>query len=74
MNRKLAGTQVRSGAFGKEENVFPLPGNEPRLFDYPSNTTVTILTELSQLTKERGRGMYCNGKTAKRKYERISDS
>jgi len=54
-NRGLCGAQGRSGGFGQEEHVFPLPRIEPRLFDYPSSTTVTILTELSRLTKERGR-------------------
>jgi hypothetical protein len=46
----------------KRKMYFPCSESNRDSSDYPSSTTVTILTELSRLTKEREEGMYWNGK------------
>jgi hypothetical protein len=35
---RLGGTQGKTGHYGEERNIFPLPGIEPRLFGPPSHS------------------------------------
>jgi hypothetical protein len=43
---RLGGLQIRSGLYGGEKNLFPLPGIEPRLLDIPVHSLVAMQTEL----------------------------
>lgn len=45
-NMRLGGSQTRSGCFGKERNLFGLPGFEVRFLGRQSRGLVTIVTEL----------------------------
>jgi hypothetical protein len=46
MNRRLIGPQSRPGYFGKERNIFHVPGIELRIHSYTAGRLVTIPTSL----------------------------
>jgi hypothetical protein len=43
------GHQTRSGRYGEEKNLFPLPGIEPQLVGRPAHSLVAVPTELFRL-------------------------
>jgi hypothetical protein len=43
---RLGRPQSRSGRYGEDRNLLPLPGIEPEVFGRPARSIVTILTEL----------------------------
>jgi hypothetical protein len=45
----LGGPQSRSGHYGEEKSLLPLPGIEPRLLSCPACSVIAILTELNNL-------------------------
>lgn len=50
LNRKLRGPQSQSQRFGKEKNLFPLPGIEPQSVGRPVCSLDTTPTKQPQLT------------------------
>lgn len=41
LGRKLSGPEYRSGRTGRDKNILPLPGIEPRFFGCPAHSLVT---------------------------------
>jgi len=44
LNKRLGGSHSRSVLFGKEKNLFSLPGIQTRLLGYPSHSHPTELS------------------------------
>lgn len=46
LDRRLGGSQIWYGAFGRERNLLLLPGVRQQILGDPANSLVTILTKL----------------------------
>ena len=46
LNRRLRGLHSLFGRFGKEKNLSPVPGVEPRFLGHQTRVLATVLTEL----------------------------
>jgi hypothetical protein len=49
LNSILGGLQTRTGRFGEEGSILPVPGNEPRLLRRPGRGLHTAMTAISHL-------------------------